>query len=231
MVHLVASGAEPARVVVQEGDHLPEGDRDAHPVNRRVARAEIRPGEDGDAHVVLSGVLQCVVLERQPDRRVERLHLRHGIGDVHRVFVAALRRRPVAPPAGILATRHVTAAELRRIAVALVHDLLRARDPRVPFPRLASALLRQPAVDVAGAEGAHASATAHHHRVVLVAQDVRRPTAVRKGQDVVGPPRHARQRYLEALAEEVGAIALAVAVIVRDRLARRRCCRRRRRLE
>ena len=31
-----------------------------------------------------------VVLEREPDRRVKRLHLRRGVGDVHGVLVAAL---------------------------------------------------------------------------------------------------------------------------------------------
>ena len=89
-----------------------------------------------------------IVLEREPDRRVERLHLRRDVGDVHRVLVAALGDRRRAP-ARILAPRHVTAAELRRAAVALLHDLLRLGDARVPLPRDPLALLRVVAVDVA----------------------------------------------------------------------------------
>ena len=131
--------------------------------------AKVRPGEDRDLHLVLARVLQGVVLEREPDRRVERLHLRRGVGDVHRVFVAALgdRRRS---PAGILAPRHVAAAELGRAAVALLHDLLRLGNARIPFPRDARALARLVAVDVARAEEAHAAAAAHDDGEVLVPQ-------------------------------------------------------------
>ena len=121
---------------------------------------EIRPGEHRDLHFVFARVLQRVVLEREPDRRVERLHLRRGVGDVHRVLVAALGDRRRAP-AGILAPRHVTAAELRRVAIALLHDLLRLGNARIPFPRDARALPRLVAVDVAGAEETHAAAAAH----------------------------------------------------------------------
>ena len=106
-----------------------------------------RSGEDGDAHVVLARVIERIALERQPDAGVERLHLRHRVGDVHRVGVperGLLRRAPDR----VLAARHVAAREQRFVPVALLLDLLARRNARVQAPRRTLDPAGRAAVDV-----------------------------------------------------------------------------------
>src|ERR1043165_4720912 len=168
LVHLVAGGTQLTGLVVDEGYDLPERARDAHAIHLRVLGAEERPCKDRNLHLVFTRVLQRIVLEREPDRCVECLHLRRRIGDVHRILVAAFwdcRRAPT----GILTPGHMAAAEFRRAAVTFLHDLLRFWNARVPLPCDTRALARLAAIDVAGAEEAHPPAAAHHHGIVRVA--------------------------------------------------------------
>src|SRR5690606_19402944 len=126
----VTGGAELTGLVVNEGDDFPEPARHAHAEAHRVVVLEEWAREDGNPHAIGAGVTQRVILEAEPDARVEWLHLRHGIGHVHGVVPAAIGHDGRTPHR-ILATRHVPAAEPWRVAVALVADLRRARDARV----------------------------------------------------------------------------------------------------
>src|SRR5215467_12880333 len=96
-------------------------------------------GKDRNLHFVLARVAERVVFEGEPDRRIESLHLRRRVGDVHGVFVATLRGLLVAPTR-ILAPSHMAAAKFWRVAVALIHDLLRLGYARIPLPTDACAL-------------------------------------------------------------------------------------------
>src|ERR1043166_5130953 len=141
LAHFIAGCTEFAGVVVDKGDDLPERARNEHAVHLRVAFAEVRAGKDGNLHFVFPRMLKRVVLERQPDRCVERLHLRRRVRHMHGIFVAAPRRVLVAP-ARVLPAGHVTTAELGRTAVALAHDLLIFRNAWIPLPAHAWAFLR-----------------------------------------------------------------------------------------
>src|SRR6476620_11760631 len=106
-------------------------------------------------------MLQCVVFERQPNWSVKGLHLRSDVRDVHRILVSALGDR-WSSPARIFPPGHVAAAELRRAPIALLHDLLRFGNARIPFPRDPCALPRQIAVDVTRAQKTHAAIATHN---------------------------------------------------------------------
>ena len=114
--HGVAGRAELAGFVVNKCDHLPERHWNPDPEPGRIVVAEHWAREYADAHVVLPSVLQRIVLQSEPDARVERLHLRHGIGQVHRIGIAAGPGFWGAPHR-VFAACHVTTRELGRIAV------------------------------------------------------------------------------------------------------------------
>src|SRR5688572_32805968 len=69
--HRVAGGAELPRVVVHERDDLPESHRNLDAEVHRIVRVQEWPGKDGDSHVVLTGMIERVVLQPQPDAGIE----------------------------------------------------------------------------------------------------------------------------------------------------------------
>ncbi len=212
LVHLVAGRAQLAGLVMDERDDLPECERDPHAIHVRIVIGEIRPGEHRDLHLVFPGVSQRVILERQPDRSIEGLHLRRRIGDVHGIFIAALCCRRI-PPAGVLAPGHVATAELRRRAIALVHDLLVPGDARIPLPADPPGLLRQVAVDIDRAEKTHPPAPAHHHGIVLVTKLALGPAVCFEVEHILRIALHRRQADGEPPAQKIRLVALAVAVV------------------
>ena len=142
-------------------------------------------------------VVEGVALERQPDTGVERLHLRHRVGDVHRVAVAERGLVRLAPDR-ILAARHVPAREQRCIPVALVADLLTRGNAWIEPPRGSLETARRAAVDVAGAENAEAPASAHDDGEVLVLElGFLAAHSSWKREDVVRVP-DLRQRHVPA---------------------------------
>src|SRR5262249_33323782 len=119
------------------------------------------------SHLILAGVLKRVIFQIQPDPAVKGLNLWNRVGDVHGIAVAKIS---VVAPGWVLAPGHMTPAVLWRIAVTFLHDLGRFRDARIKLPAGATGPRRLLAIDIAGAEAAHAPADAHDHGEVVVAQ-------------------------------------------------------------
>ena len=160
-----------AAVGVDHRHHLPELQRHLHALVERIVVAEHRAGEHRDAEALAPGVLQHVVLQRQPAALVELRHLGHRVGVDEGVVLSLPGDGIAVAPAGILATHHVALVERSRAVEVLVSDLRGRLDARVEAPGiLALERTLERAVDIHRGEDRQAPAGAHHHREMQIVQ-------------------------------------------------------------